>query len=189
VVIEHSFITTLGPDETMDRARAFLESRGFVADTRAGFALGPTQRDRLEMRRGKAKLRQAKSVSQLPQAAQIHWDRGRVDVGLSIEPSAVWGGNTFMQMNIGLTSNSAVVGNPKKMQMHTDLLMAIANGLEAVIVEGQPTDMAAAAWDNVERTIAEAARRRRRRNMITVIVLVLIIVAVIAIPIILLANR
>jgi hypothetical protein len=75
------------------------------------------------------------------------------------------------------------------MQMHADLLMAIANGLEAVIVDGQEPQSAAATWDGIEAIIAEAARRRRRRNMIVLIVVLFFIAALIALPIIFMANR
>ena len=134
MVIEHSFVTTLDPQQTMRAASEFLGSHGFIAQTRAGFAMGQGEWDRLEMRRGQTKLRKAKSVAQLPQVAHVHWDRGRVNVGLSIEPSAAWGGNSVFQM--GITSNSMVVGNAKKMKLHAALLMAIANGLEAVVARG-----------------------------------------------------
>jgi type VI protein secretion system component VasF len=70
--------------------------------------------------------------------------------------------------------------------LHTELLMAIANALEAVLVRRQAPDAVMQEWDRVEAEIHRAARRRFWRNVILLcfffgaIALLVIVIAVFA---------
>lgn len=173
MVVEHTFITTLEAQPALERAGALLSSRGFAhAGTRYGSDA------QLHMNRGNAKAAKARSVTELPQVVRIEWDRGRVMVAASIEASPTWG---------GASSWGGISERPQKMTLHTRLLTAIANALEAVVARDLPVNEAAAEWDHVERDVAEAAaehaRRSRRRMIILWSILAIIIGAIVAVTI------
>jgi hypothetical protein len=170
VVVEHTFVTTMEAPQAMAAASEFLARRGFEAP-RTAFSMNQ-QWDTLEVRRGRAKARSARSVAQLPQVVNLSWDRGRVTVALSIEASNVWGGGSFV---LGTT-----VEKPKRMRLHQSLLGAIAIGLEMLLAQQVPPEMAMAQWDRVEEEIAKAARRRRIRIAIVIGIVILFFGALIA---------
>ncbi len=172
MVIEHTFVTTMEPAETMRAAAELLGRRGFTNIAGSAFAVGSAEWNTLEMRRGKTKAAQAKNIAQLPQTAHLEWDRGRVSVALAIEPNAVWGGGSF-SIGFGLDAASPQ-GKPKKMKLHTELLMAIANALERVLARREAAEALMAEWDRVEAEIHRAARRRIWRNAIIVTLFLLI---------------
>ncbi|HWB52951.1 MAG TPA: hypothetical protein VG722_02120, partial [Tepidisphaeraceae bacterium] len=66
----------------------------------------------------------------------------------------------------------------KRLRLHRELLLAIAQGAEDVLGRHQSTAEASHAWDEVEVRIAQAVRRRRIRNGIAVVVILFIIVFV-----------
>ena len=173
MVIEHTFVTTMDPAETMRAAADLLTRRGFENAGGSAFAVGSGEWNTLEMRRGKTKAAKAKNIAQLPQTAHVQWDRGRVSVALAIEPSAVWGGGGI-SLGFGLDGGTPD-GKPKKMKLHTAMLMAIARGLEAVLAHRKPPESALAEWDHVEADIYRAAKRRLWRNAIILIVFFAII--------------
>jgi len=174
VVIEHVFVTTLEAPQAMQTAMQFLASRGFERPDHAAFPMGG-EWNTLEMRRGKKKAARARSIAQLPQLAHVQWDRGRVTVVLTIEPSAAWGGsNVSFGLQVG-----AATGNPKKMKVHTQMLTAIASGLEQVLVRGALPDVAAQGWAAAEDEARRLARRRSTRNWIILGVIVALFAGVI----------
>ncbi|MBC8105046.1 MAG: hypothetical protein H7Z14_00525 [Anaerolineae bacterium] len=179
MVIEHTFVTTLDAPQAMHAASEMLGRRGFVSETGSGFTVGQAQWDRLDMRRGK-KAARAKSVSELPQRVHVGWDRGRVTVAMAIEPSAVWGGSAWnLQLGFGVSSGTND-GSPKKMRLHTDLLMSIARSLEQLLANRQPPEVAMQEWDQAEAAIAVAARKRRIRMWIVAGVIITVFAALIA---------
>jgi hypothetical protein len=167
VVIEHTFVTTKDADAALQAAGELLGARGFVHEPAAG------QPPRLAMRRGKPSAAKAKSIAELPQTAHVQFDRGRVTVVLSIEPSAAFGGASSWAMHSGPSE-----GDPKKMKLHTELLTAVANALEAVVAQGHPRESATAEWDRVDVAIAEGSLKRKRDLWIVLLVVVLIVVVV-----------
>ena len=161
MVVEHTFVTTREAADTMQAALQFLAQRGFEQSGPAAFPVGGEWKD-LELRRGRKNAARAKNVVELPQVARVHFDRGRVTVLLTIEASHAWGGSGG-----GFTlTHGSVQGNPKKMQLHTRMLTAIATGLEQVITRGGDPAVAGQAWFAVESDAYEAGRRRAWRNAI-----------------------
>ena len=167
VVIEHTFVTTKDANAALQAAGELLAARGFVLEP------APGQLPRIVLRRGKAAAAKAKSVAELPQTAHVQFDRGRVTVVLSIEPSAAFGGASGWAMHSGPSE-----GDPKKMKLHTELLTAIANALEGVVAQGHPRESATAEWDRVDVAIAEGAHKRKRDAWIVVLVIFLIVLVV-----------
>ena len=162
MVVEHTFVTLMEAPQTMQSAMQFLSAGGFQRNERPAFAVDPNW-VAIEMRRGKKNAARAKDISQLPQIAHVHWDRGRVTVALSIEPSYAWGGRGG-----GFQIGGTAEGNPKKMKLHTDLLFAIANGLEQVLVRNAAPEQAMGPWAAVEEEVRRVARKRRVRSMVFV---------------------
>lgn len=179
MVVEHIFVTTMEPAQTMQAAMQFLASRGFARPDAVAFPIGNGEWTTLEMRRGKQKASRARDVSQLPQVAHVQWDRGRVTVVLTIEPSHVWGGSSG---SFGLQVGGAD-GHPKKMKLHTQMLTAIATGLEQVIAGGVLPGAAAQAWAAADEEAYRLARRRSRRNWIILGVVVALLAGVIALAV------
>jgi hypothetical protein len=164
VVIEHTFVTTLDSTQAMQAATRFLSVGGFEPAGGPTFPVGGGEWNTLEMRRGKKKAARAKNIAQLPQTAHVQWDRGRVTVALAIEPSYTWGGSTFLGVSFG-----AAHANPKKMGLHTQMLSAVATGLEQVLVQGASPDTAAQPWLALDEQARRLARRRTLRNVIIVV--------------------
>lgn len=167
MVIEHTFVTTLDAEQTMRTAMQFLALRGFTRPDQAAFPVDQ-QWTTLEMRRGKKSAARARSIAQLPQTAHVQWDRGRVTVVLSIEPSYKWGGSgAQLGMYIG-----AATDNPRKMKVHMRMLNAIALGLEQVLTQNAVLDAAAQQWAAADQ---EAERLASRRFWRIVIILVAVL--------------
>jgi hypothetical protein len=167
MVIEHSFVTTLAPSDAMQKAHGYLAGRGFFRTDRIfGPPIGEVTA--LEMRRGKTGAARAKDITDLPQLVRLEWDRGQVSVALSI--NAISGLQT---------------GEPKmsKMQVHQNMLEAIAAGLEELLAydRGGTTDYTV--WDGVEQSIKAAARRRSTKLLIVLGVIIALTVAVILLAI------
>lgn len=174
MVIEHTFVTTLEADQTMQAALQFLSMRGFVRPALTAFPVGKTW-DTLEMRRGKTKAARAKNIADLPQVAHVQWDRGRVTVAMSIEPSYTWGGQQAFGFQAGTTA-----GSPKKMKLHVRMLSAIATGLEQVLAHQADPMIAVQPWVSADEEAAALARRRTRRNWIIFAIVLALFAGVIA---------
>lgn len=186
MVVEHSFVTTLPQDQAMSAAANFLSDRGFISTKQSAFSMAPQTSawETIEMRRGVASARRAKSVSELPHTIRIDFDRGRMTLAMSIVANHAWGGIGFL-----LSTPAGEPGNPKRMKLHQQLLTSIALGLERLLAGGLPPQQAAEDWDAAEAAIAVARRKRRRRNIILLCVFFLFIAAIIALPILASSRR
>lgn len=165
MVIEHTFVTTLEAPHAMQAAMQFLASRGFERAENSAFPVNE-EWNSLEMRRGKKSAAKAKNIAELPQQAHVGFDRGRITVALSIEPSHVWGGS---QVSFGLNVGGAT-GKPKKMIVHGEMLSAIATGLEQLLAHNAPPEQAAQAWAAWDAEALRMGKRRTRRNIIILVV-------------------
>lgn len=176
MVIEHIFITTLDGPLALERARQFLERRSFyrVSDEsryerlRSGTSAMP-EKLRLIVCRGEEKPAAAKTVADLPQHVSVEFDRGRVTLAAEIVPSPLWGGAGIFHSD----------GHPARMQLHEELLHAIATGLERTLTQDISLEEADRAWAAAEQNIAEAAAARRKRITIGVGIFILLIVLII----------
>ena len=169
MVIEHTFVTTLEAADTLRLASDFLRWWGFEAQVEGGFQLGQPAWNAVELRRGMKNPARAKSLSDLPQQVRLEWDRGRVTLAAAITPRA------------------GAFGTPKSLAntdpLHQQLLMAIAQSLEMLLVHRYPPEQAAQPWQLVEARIQEKATHGRRRSRTIVIVVVCIFAALIALSI------
>jgi hypothetical protein len=165
VVIEHTFVTTWEARQAMQAAMQFLASRGFQRAEQSAFPMNP-EWNTLEMRRGRKRAAHAKNIAELPQTAHVQWDRGRVTVALSIEPSHAWGGS---QVSFGLNVGSAS-GKPKQMVLHAQMLSAIATGLEQLLAYGASPELAAEPWSAADEEARRLGKRRKRRHIIVLVV-------------------
>jgi hypothetical protein len=170
-------VTTLEAHDAMNAAMQFLSRHGFMNEQRQGFVVGQEQWNVLDMRRGASNARKAKSVKDLPQRVHLEYDRGRITVAASIEPSAAWGGRSSF-------STTASDGNPRKMHIHQSLLMNLVTGLEAVLVKSQPVEEASQGLLFTERHALEEARYRSRRNWIVLGVILLFFVGIITLVVV-----
>jgi hypothetical protein len=176
MVIEHTFVTTLDAAQALHEASSFLGNRGFTASNSSGWPADATA-GRLEMQRGKENAARAKNVSELPQNIRLDFDRGRVAVALSITPSATWGGKSWASTETGVSAKD--VANAKKMKLHHDLLVSISSGLEDLLVQRAPQEIAVGAWISAEGAIADAARRHKRQMLITLLIVILVAAGII----------
>jgi hypothetical protein len=160
MVVEHSFITRLGPDETMRTALDYLREHGFSNAEAVGFRMAGDPWTSLKVHRG-GKVTPRTAVADLPQVVHLEWDRGRVNVAASIEV-------------------------PKKeLRDHSQLLISITLALEELLATGMPPVEAGRDFRQVEIELARAReeqrRRHRRRTITALLFVVLACVAVIAI--------
>ncbi len=162
MVVEHTFVTTLPPTEAMHAAAEFLSARGFTsASAPRAFAIGDAGAgvwDQLEVRRGRDPLSagRARHLLQLPQQVRLEWDRGRVTVAASIAD------------RFGKKDRVA-------------LLTAIASGLDRLLAQRQPPEVAAADWGAIESRIERARRRSRLIAVIVVVAFALLLAILIAV--------
>jgi hypothetical protein len=178
MVIEHVFVSTLPATDVLAGATAYLAARGFQARRESDFQIGLQEWTAMEMQRGKTNANRARSIAQLPQAVRVEYDRGRVTVALSIAVNSTWGGNSTFTFSGGL------VENRKKMRLHTELLLAIAKGLEQLLGHDQHGQPDYKDWDRVEGEVAIAARRKKRRQIILVAVIFAILIGTITLIVI-----
>jgi hypothetical protein len=180
MVVEHEFVTTLDGVAALTAASRFLNAGGFAGQDSA-FLVGETQWTTLEMKRGRKAAARAKSIVELPQRIILNYDRGRVTVAASITASHIWGGNANFTVGFGVDASNE---SPKKMVMHQQLLIAIANGLEGAIGKGQADDVARADWLRAEQVIEAAAKKRKRRNLIIAGIIILFFAGLITLAVI-----
>src|SRR5205814_3803523 len=83
MVVEHTFVTTMQDREALTAATGLLNSRGFVAVGEQAFSMDGSWNN-VEMRRGRAKPRGAKSILDLPLNVRVEFDRGRIAIAAAI---------------------------------------------------------------------------------------------------------
>jgi hypothetical protein len=174
MVIEHSFVTTLPETPALERVSVFLQNRGFSSPQPPVLTSGNSV---LEMHRGQTNPARARNVSELPQAIRLEFDRGRINVAASITPNAVWGGRSFTHTE--LDARRRDTADPRRLKLHTDLLMGIVLGLESLLAQQLPEETAVQQWLAAEQQITLAAQRRKRRNVIILTLLLLFIFAIV----------
>jgi hypothetical protein len=177
LILEHSFVSTMPCDELMTAAQDFLGVRGFLPE--------PLENDptpRLQVRRGRLKAGRTRSILELPQCIRLDWDRGRVNLALSITP------NVQSTGGFALSGASTVSSKSKKLRLHAALMTAIANSLELLLADRLPPAQAAVEWLQVEDEIVKkTARDAKLRVWKILLIMVLVIVLPIAVCIILLS--
>jgi hypothetical protein len=156
MVVEHTFITTLEPEQAMQTALNFLQERGFVSDGPSGFRFANDAWTSLKVRRGKTTVRAAMNAVELPQTVRLEWDRGRVVVAASMDVPA------------------------KQLPAHQSLLVNIATALEELLARRVAPAHAGQSLRYLEESLVEEARRKRRKRTTTLLVVLVIVIALIA---------
>jgi hypothetical protein len=169
------------PEELMKSARDFLRGRGFEPE--------PQQKDqanRLQLRRVKLKVGRTQSILDLPQRIRLDWDRGRVNVALSITPNVKSSGSFV------LSGMSTVSSNSKKLRAHGELMTAIANSLELLLSQQLPPAKASVDWLKVETEIDHKAvryKKMRAWKILLAVALLFIVPVVICILVLVLMPK
>ena len=163
MIVEHSFVSPKPPEELFAAARTFLTVRGFVPKVVS--AETPFS---LEFRRGRIKPARNLSILELPQLIRIDWDRGRVQLALSITPS--------VQTSFSMSVAANISPDSPRLRLHRALLTSIATGLEQFLADNQPAPVASAEWLRVEDQITHQAARDARWRVRKIIILILVIV-------------
>src|ERR1041385_7975041 len=158
MLVEHTFVTTLDAQAALSAAADLLTSRGFVAQKSAAFQMGGGWND-VEFDRGRTNAARAKSMLELPHHVRMEFDRGRISLAASISLQS-W---AERQYRLGVSSRYAGKRNEAFQQ---ELLLAIIEALELLLVARQPPKQCTARLDHVEIQILDVARRRRRRRYI-----------------------
>jgi hypothetical protein len=162
MLVEHTFVTTMDAPEAMTAASNFLQEFGFALDGERGFAIGGTW-DALEMRRGTPKSRYRGAIHNWPQQVRLEWDRGRVDVAATARPPMR-----------GRLDYSGANLRKKEAAVVQELLVSLARSLEFLLAARSP-DQARAAYEPLDRQLAEKAARSRRRNRIVIAIAVIFV--------------
>jgi hypothetical protein len=169
MLVEHTFVTTLEAPDTLMRAAELLIPFGFVAAPQRGFDMAGI-RTSLEMSRGSAQRRRPKDVREWPHSVRIEWDRGRVEVAVSLTPPARGGFDSRRDKSSKRETAAA-----------EQLLLGIAQSLESALVGEQSPADAQAAFAAIDNRIAtDAAEFKRKQNRQTVITLTILGVCVVA---------
>lgn len=174
MIIEHAFVTTLEAGEALDRARRFLDARGFEADAPAAPGESPAGAARLVLRRGRKNPARALSLIELPQVIQLEWDRGRITLVATILP------RPFFTLSSRDPTGAIVPENDRRQRAHRALLFAIARALEALLARQADAGETARGWILVEEEIEEEDRRRRLRRRIALSAVLAVLVGFIA---------
>jgi hypothetical protein len=180
VLIEHSFVTTLPPEQAMGMASEFLARGGFVAEADQAFDLASGgQWTTLQVRRGRTSSYRAKDPTEAPQRVRLEWDRGRIAVAASIDATSTRGRSFSLGPTIG---TSELKG--KRARPYADLMVAISQDVDDLLVGRVAAGAAGGRWFPLERQLRDTARKARRRSWIILgvfLVLVIVLVAIIAI--------
>ncbi|HEX8341609.1 MAG TPA: hypothetical protein VF624_11925 [Tepidisphaeraceae bacterium] len=173
VVIEHAFVSTRPQEYVLAAAEAYLRARGFEPSPGGeGAAAGRA----FEMRRGESKAHRARTIAGLPQRVSVEYDRGRVAVAATIEPSAKWGGGGSGSFTL---TSGGVEGRPKHMVVHEQLLRAIVTGLQTLLAHDASGTPDYAAWDAAEAEAEALEARRKRRNGNALLIALAIVAALV----------
>ena len=134
MLVEHTFITTLDGPDAIELAWGFLSEFGFAKVDRDDRSL--------HVSRGRPKPKSDLSVSDLPQAVRLEYDRGRVDLAVT-------------------------VSEYKKVEAaHREMALSLVHGLEQMLAHDGDLDKARGRMVSAEFDNAERIRRIRRRRHI-----------------------
>ncbi len=146
MVVEHTFVTTLPPQEALKKASQFLARGGFVAKSQTAFALDQTAWTTIDVRRGKTTSTKSSAIPDLPQQIRLEWDRGRVSVAASI-------------------------ADRHSVKKRSALLLSIVIGLENLLAKGQSEDQAVGEWYRIDSELRRSGRwYKYRRWLLAVLV-------------------
>ncbi len=144
MIVEHQFITTLPPDDYTMLATAFLRDIGFTAHS--------DEHHSVIGRRGKSGATYAKSADQLPQNVRLSYDRGRVNVAVSVETAKL------------------------KLKNTQPYALAIATGLERILAHLEPMDESVMTARQAANALSEDFRSRKQFRLGLVLAVVGVIV-------------
>jgi hypothetical protein len=185
LVIEHTFVTTLDSHDALALASDMLSRRGFESEGESGFQLGEGWTT-LQMRRGKKSASRAKSLAECPQQVRLEWDRGRVSVAAVMEP---WTRRRSFAIGPSIGGDVSITRNKKGTKDATDLMFALANGLERLLAEHQPAEEAIQEWATLEDAKVEQARKSRVRSWIFLGIFFAIIIGFIIFAVVMANSR
>ena len=171
MVVEHTFVTTMGQEDALRSAAEFLHGAGFYAPPEGAFALGPAGWQRLRMRRGMEKLTQAKRASDLPQEVRLEYDRGRVNLALSVmvPPQArKWGLSGIVWADDLGPSN-------KESPLLGAMLITLARSLELLLVYGQG-ERAMNEWQQMSYQADQGSAAHFARSRVWMVVAIIFVV-------------
>jgi hypothetical protein len=172
MVVEHTFVTTMQPNEALGAASSLLASRGFVPTGDRAFALDGGW-NHIELTRGRKNPARSKSILDFTQQVRIEFDRGRIAMAASL---TAWTRGTREQIPGELTTRSPSKPHP----LQQELLLSLVAAIELLLVNRVPPEQCLARLNHIEAAIQEDARRLRRRNWIILGSVVLGFVALIA---------
>ena len=142
MLVEHSFVTTLEAVDALSRIQQLVEGLGFTVEE--------CDEHQLSARRGERTAARAKSLEELPQHLKIGFDRGRIDLAISLEVRR------------------------RALDLHRDLLLGIARALESSVVSGLKTEQAVELLVELQRELGHQATRRKIRSWILAVGLFLL---------------
>jgi hypothetical protein len=177
VVIEHTFITTMPPEQAMSAASQLLASRGFINAAEVAFRMDG-EWTCLEMRRGETSPRKAKSIPELPLSVRMDYDRGRINLALSMPAyrRSFW------------TGGGEHAPERPQARPHVQLLLHIANALEALLAPGPQRPTVGAEWAALESHLIQEGRARARRRQVVLYLALMFAVAMIVLLIVAVAS-
>jgi hypothetical protein len=158
MVVEHTFVTTLEAPVALRAASVLLGQFGFAAQAQTVFQMEGDW-NTLEMHRGVTKYRRSRGVRHWPQQVRLEWDRGRVDVAVSITPPS----------RGRFDSNSGKLRKKENAAVQ-QLLLSIAQALELLLASKVPAEQAENVLRQLDLQLEEDARRSRRRSRIILVV-------------------
>ncbi len=141
MLVEHSFVTTLESGEALDRIQEVIVELDFRIERRTD--------SHLTARRGLKSPARARSLRDLPQGLQADFDRGRIDMAISVEVRR------------------------KALDLYRDMLLGVAKALEARVTGGLTAEKAVEALRGLHRRLDREAFRRQIRRRIVVLAVAL----------------
>ncbi len=183
-MIEHSFVTTLPPEQAMGMASAFLTRGGFVAEADGAFDLaGGGRWTTLQLRRGRKTTARARGPIDSPQRVRLEWDRGRVTVAASIDPP-VNRTRPFLYGGVIGLAVAAAQSKGKRVKAYADLMVAISQDVDDLLVGRTTPETAGGRWFPMEQVLQEKARKARVRSWIYVGLLLLFVAGLVVLGIV-----